>query len=224
MTRARSRFRPLLAAIVVAVGVLPAAPAAAHIQVRPAQAAPGDPVLWTVLVPSEDEAGTREVELAVPKDVLPFSYEDDPDWTRQLRKNPDGSIASIVWRGRTRADGLATFRFLASTPEREGAIAWKAIQTYRDGAKVRWIGTADSEHPASITTISKSAARENAGGEAGGGAGTGAQAAARAQVGPAAADEDDGGPDWLARGLGGVALLAAAAAALVSIRRRPESV
>ena len=224
MTHARHHRCRLLPVIVAAASALPAAPAAAHIQVRPAQAAPGDPVLWTVLVPSEDEAGTREVELAVPKDVLPFSYEDAPGWARQLRINSDGSVRSIVWRGRTGPDGLATFRFLASTPEREGSIAWKAIQTYRDGAKVRWIGAADSEHPASITTVSSSVARENAGGEAGtdAGAGAGAQQATPTQEGPASG-EDGGGPDWLARGLGAVALLGAAAAALVSLRRRPTS-
>ena len=164
-TSRRGRFAAV--AIATGLGLLPVAPAAAHIQVRPGQAAPGDPVLWTVLVPSEQATGTRQVELAIPQDVLPFSFEDAPGWTRQLRKNPDGSVRSVVWRGRTRADGLATFRFLASTPEREGPIAWKAIQTYRDGAIVRWIGSEASEHPASVTTVAKSAPRENAGGEGG---------------------------------------------------------
>jgi uncharacterized protein YcnI len=206
MTRAR-RTR-LVLALAVAAGAAPAAPAAAHIQVRPAQAAPGDPVLWTVLVPSEQEAGTRQVELAVPKGVLAFSYEDAAGWTRRLRTSADGSVRAIVWRGRTSADGLATFRFLASTPERAGTVAWKTIQTYRDGARVRWIGSAGSEHPASITTVSASAARENAGGARG------------ATAAPAAAEADAAGPDWVARGLGLAALLAAAtAAAAIGLRR-----
>jgi uncharacterized protein YcnI len=191
--------------------------AAAHIQVRPAQAAPGDPVLWTVLIPSEEEAGTRQVELAVPKDVLPFSFEDQPGWTRRIRPNRDGSVRSIVWRGRTPGDGLATFRFLASAPEREGAIAWKAIQTYRDGDVVRWIGAAGSETPASVTTISRSAPRENAGGESGGAV----PAAAAPAGGASTGGSEDGGPDWLARGLGIAALLAALAAA--ALRRKPGS-
>lgn len=197
--------------------ILPAAPAAAHVQVRPTLAAPGDPVLWTVLVPSEDVTGTRQVELAVPKDVLPFSFEDAAGWTRRLRMSADGAVRSIVWRGRTRADGLATFRFLASTPEREGAIAWKAIQTYRDGAVVRWIGSAGSDHPASITSISRSATRENAGGERDAEAAT--AAAGTAQPAPADAHADEAGPDWLARGLALAALLAAAAVAITARRR-----
>ncbi len=185
---------------------------------RPAQAAPGDPVLWTVLVPSEQESGTRQVELAIPKDVLPFSFEDAPAWTRRLRKNADGSVSSVVWRGGTRGDGLATFRFLASTPEREGELAWKAIQTYRDGAIVRWIGSAASEQPASITTVAKSVPRENAGGEGGASAAVSSPSAATAPAAPDAGDDD--GPDWPARGLGLAALAVAAFAAVAARRRR----
>ena len=43
----------MCAAVAAAAGLaLVAAPAGAHVQVRPAEAAPGDPVLWTVLVPN----------------------------------------------------------------------------------------------------------------------------------------------------------------------------
>ena len=216
----RTSRRPLLAALTMAAGLVPAAPAAAHVQVRPALAAPGDPVLWTVLIPSEQEAGTRQVELAVPKDVLPFSFEDSPGWPRSLRKNADGSVRSIVWRGTTAADGLATFRFLASTPERAGAIEWKAIQTYRDGDVVRWIGSASSDHPASVTTISSSAPRENAGGEGADGAAAASPATAATPTATDASDGDGDGPDWLARGLGLAALLVAAFAALAARRGR----
>ncbi len=202
----------MIAALAGGLAILPAGTAAAHIQVRPAQAAPGDPVLWTVLVPSEAQSGTRQVELAVPKDVLPFSYEDEPGWTRTVKPSPDGSVRSIVWRGRTVGDGLATFRFLASTPEREGAIAWKAIQTYRDGDVVRWIGSAGSETPASVTTISRTAPRENAGGEAGDSA---------APAPPAAEDGGGSGPDQVARALALCALMAALAGALLR-RRKPR--
>jgi hypothetical protein len=67
---------------------------------------------------------------------------------------------------------------------------------------VRWIGSAGSDLPASITTVSTSAPRENAGGE--GGAGTAPD--------PPRTRAD--GPDWVARGLALAALLAAAAAVI----------
>jgi uncharacterized protein YcnI len=216
-------IRAAVAAALLAV----AAPAAdAHVQVRPKEAAPDDPVLWTVLVPSEREAGTRQVELAVPKDVIPFSFEDQPGWTRRNRMNPDGSIKSIVWRGRTPGDGLATFRFLASTPEREGDIRWAALQTYNDGRIVRWIGDPASENPASVTTVTRTAARENAGGE--GAAGEGDAAAASAPASGAndaarAGDEASDSTDWLARGLGIAALVVALSVAVVALRRRPRT-
>jgi len=218
MTRGRRprRARRVLV-LAAAATALAAAPAAAHIQVRPARVAPGDPVLWTVLVPSEEETGTSEVELAVPKDVLPFSYEHAPGWTRRLRMNADGSVRSIVWRGRTSTDGLATFRFLAATPEREGTIAWKAIQTYRDGTVVRWIGSAASEYPASITAVSPSVPRENAGGEIGAGERT---PAAWTTPAPGEAQAAQTGPDWIARGLALAALLAVATTTIARRRRR----
>ena len=142
----------------------------AHIDVRPTTAAPDDAVLFEVLVPNEREQRTIQVELAVPPKVIPFSYEETSGWRRSLTFNRDQSIRSIVWRGRLRRDGFARFGFLASTPPRGGQIQWKAIQTYDDGRKVRWIEPADGENPAAFTTISDRFPRQDAGGEASGGA------------------------------------------------------
>jgi uncharacterized protein DUF1775 len=125
--------------------------------------------------------------------------------------NAEGSLRSIIWRGRTRADGLATLRFLASTPKRAGAITWKAVQTYRDGATVRWIGSAESQDPVATTIVSSSAPRERAGGHGARGHGL--------ATAPAAAAENADDPDWLARGLGLAALLTATATAMITIRR-----
>lgn len=203
------------AVVAAAAGVaLAAASADGHVQVRPAEAAPGDPVLWTVLVPNERDVATTRVELAIPAGVLPFAYEPLPGWTRRVTKNPDQSVRSVVWSGRLEPEEVLTTQFLATTPEAEGPIAWKAIQTYADGQKVRWIGSADSEEPAAVTEITASAPRENAGGEGG-----------DAAAAEATADEQpsDGGGDTLAlmalvvAGLG----LAAGVAALLVARRRP---
>lgn len=205
----------LVAALAAAVT---AAPAAAHVQVRPAEAAPGDPVLWTVLVPNERDVATTRVELAIPEGVLPFSYEPLPGWTRRVTKNPDQSTRSVVWSGRLQPEEVLSTQFLATTPEAEGPISWKAIQTYADGEKVRWIGGPDTDEPASVTQISASAPRENAGGEGG----------ANPAAAPAAAADDageSGGSDTLAivaLVVGGLGLMAGVAA-LVVARRRPAS-
>lgn len=216
--------RALLAA--GAAALVFAAPASAHVQVRPALAAPGDPVLFQVIVPNEKDAHTVEVTLQIPKDVLPFSFEEPEGWTRENQEGSDGSLEQVTWKGELAEDGFARFSFLASTPEQEGEIVWKSIQTYDDGSVSRWIGEPDSDNPAAVTTISADAPRENAGGE-------GAEAESEAPAAeattqaeqpptedaePASAPaEDDDSP--LPIILSVVAVLLAAAALLMQLRR-----
>jgi len=155
--------RALLAGL--AVFAFAAAPASAHIQVRPSVAAPGDPVLFQLIVPNEKDAKTVEVTLQVPKDVLPFSFEEPAAWTRTNKLASDGSIETVTYKGELAQDGFAQFSFLASTPDAEGDIVWKALQKYDDGSTVRWIGDPDSDNPAAVTKVTKTAPKENAGGE-----------------------------------------------------------
>ena len=98
--------RALLAAAVAALVAAPAA--SAHVQVRPALAAPGDPVLFQVIVPNEKDAHTVEVTLQVPKDVLPFSFEEPDGWTRENKEGAgrqpgDDHVEGRAGRGRLRA-------------------------------------------------------------------------------------------------------------------------
>lgn len=189
------------------------APAAAHVQVRPALVAPGDPVLWTVLVPGERSEATTKVTLQVPEGVVPFSFEAAPGWERTLQKAANGALDTITWTGRAEPDGLATFRFLAATPEKPGTVTWKALQEYADGQVVRWIGGPDSEAPASVTRVEADAPRENAGGEGG-------EATEAPQTAPAAAPaQEDGGRDGLTLGLAIAALVVALGAALRTLKR-----
>ena len=152
-------------ASVLLVGV--AATAGAHVQVTPTEAAPLDPVQWTVLVPNERDSSTVKVELQVPEGMLPFSYGDTPGWDRALTMADDQSVETIVWEGRLERDGFVEFTFLATTPDQEGQIEWKSLQTYDDGTVVEWIGDPESEEPAAITTVSADAPRQGAGGEGG---------------------------------------------------------
>jgi uncharacterized protein YcnI len=212
------------AALVVAAAAVLAMPAAAgaHIQVRPTEAAPLDPVLWTVLVPNEGDEETRGIELQVPEGVIPFSFNDQRGWKRTLKLNPDQSIERIVWEGRLASDGLAELSFLATTPEREGKIAWKALQIYQGNRVVRWIGDEGTDEPASFTTISADTPRQNAGGE---GAETAEQPSAAADdetAPPAAATTattGDDGTDTAPIVLAAAALAIALLALLLALRR-----
>ena len=222
--RRRARRRRVLIPVLLCLGLVFAAgtvPAAAHVQVLPTTAAPDDSVLFEVIVPNERDQATSEVELAVPPGVIPFGFEETPGWRRSLTFKPNGLYRSIVWRGKLPSEGFARFAFLASTPPREGEIAWKAIQTYEDGRKVRWIGPRDGESPAAFTTVSKSYARQNVGGEGEGGAPSGqSPAAGQPEIGSDESDASEGS-DSTARWLAAAALvLALVSLVLVFLRGR----
>lgn len=196
--------------------VAAAAPAQAHIQMSPTEAAPGDPVRFELLVPNERPQSTVEIRLKVPSDVLPFSYEDPPGWKRHLELAKNGATDVVRWRGRLASDGFARFGFLASTPARPGTLSWKAIQTYGDGTKVSWIGAAGSEHPAAVTVVQAGVARQNAGGEGAPRAAAGSAGTAAADI-PAAGASDEDGPLALILAVAG--LILAATALVVALRR-----
>ena len=64
------------------------------------------------------------------------------------------------------------------------------MQRYDDGEEAAWIGPPDAENPAAVTTISASAARQNAGGEGAGEGGPARPAEAGAPHGPARGRRD----------------------------------
>jgi uncharacterized protein YcnI len=209
----------LIAVALVAAGAFPAA-AQAHIQVTPAAVAPGDAAKFTVLVPGERDSGTVKVELQMPRELLPFSYEDPAGWKRSLVKAGNGSVERVVWTGRAPSDGFTEFSFLAGTPDTPGALRFKALQTYADGTVVRWIGAPDSDNPAAVVKVDASARKQNAGGESGE-AEAGAPAAT-ATAAPRAAATGRGGSDTLAILLGAAGLVLGLIALTVALRRRPS--
>jgi MYXO-CTERM domain-containing protein len=216
-------MKRLFTALLVAAA-LPAT-AAAHIQMLPAVAAPGDSTLFTLLVPNESDNPTVQIDLKIPDGVIPFSFEEVPGWERTEKLRADGALDIVTWKGSLPAGEFARFSFLAGTPETPGEIAWPAVQRYEDGSVVRWIGAPDSEEPAAITTISADAPSQNAGGESGSAtAESDATGAAPSQT--TAADESVSSDDDSTSVLSIVAIvlsaagLLAAAAALVAVRRR----
>ena len=183
----------------------------------PKTAAPGDPVKVQVLVPNERDESTVRVSLQIPKDVLPFSFNNPPGWQRKLDKAADGSIEVVRWSGRLRSDGFTEFSFLASVPEREGPIAWKAIQVYARRQESRWIGAPDSEEPAAVTQVTADAPRQNAGGEA---SAATTDEAATTEPATSTGGGDDSTRDWLAVALGAGGLALGGVALLVALSRR----
>lgn len=217
--------RVLIAGAVAVVAVALFAPAtAAHVQVLPARAAPGDPTLFNVLVPNEADASTVRVELKIPAGVLPFSFQETPGWKRSETRAANGSLDVVTWNGDLPAGEFVVFSFLATTPDQEGEVSWPAIQTYGDGTKVRWIGPADSDEPAPTTLVSSDVAPQNAGGE-GAAAETADTSGQDAAPAPASTDAEESTDvlSVVALALAGAALVAALLA-VVLVRRRPAGV
>ena len=69
-----------------------------------------------------------------------------------------GEVSELRWSGGdVPPGGYAELHFIARNPVRVGPIAWKALQHYSGGELVRWIGSADSDTPAPVTTLSEAA-------------------------------------------------------------------
>jgi LPXTG-motif cell wall-anchored protein len=153
-----------IAALGALVLALTAAPAAAHVRVTPAKAAPGQSVEFELQVPGEKEAHTIEVALRMPEGVQPSSFERVRGWHRQVDKAADGSVEVVRWHGELARDGVGRFAFVAATPERDSDLVWKAVQRYDDGSEAAWIGPPHSERPAPVTHVGVAAAGETGGG------------------------------------------------------------
>jgi uncharacterized protein YcnI len=220
----------LAAATATAALALPAA-AQAHITVNPREATAGAYMKLDVRVPNEQSgASTVKVQLQLPDGFAAASYEPRADWrvkvTRTKLAKPvqtdDGPITEgvkqITWTGsgtglgRVAPGQFMEFPISVQIPENAAGttLTFKAIQTYSNGDVVRWIGAPDSETPAPTLTVAAAAA----------GAGNGATTPTPAA--PASTDGGGGGDTVgvIALIVGGIGLVAAAAA--IVITRRPR--
>ncbi|WP_431976582.1 YcnI family protein [Micromonospora haikouensis] len=153
---------------------------AADVTSTPEQARQGDPVRLEIVVP-EERPGTRteRVELRLPAaapvgEAYPMSV---PGWapritTRKLAEpipgihgtTMDTVTASVVW---TRAEGAPAgpARLAVSMgplPQAEKMV-FEVVQTYSDGAVVRWADPAGGARPAPVLTLLPAAASGHGG-------------------------------------------------------------
>jgi uncharacterized protein YcnI len=216
----------VFAAMLGSVVLLTAGPVAAHVSVTPSRAEAGAFTQITFGVPNERaEATTNKVEVVFPVDhPLAFaSVRPVPGWQVQVQKTKltapldsgDGpvteAVSKITWSGGSIADGqYQNFDVsVGPLPTKATSMVFKALQTYSDGALVRWIdlpsaGGEEPEHPAPVLEVNS--ATVNTGGAAGPGA-----AAAGDSAPPASRSTD-----WVARVLAGLALLVAFGAAFAA--------
>jgi uncharacterized protein YcnI len=134
--------------------------ASAHVAVFPKEAMQGSYEKFTVRVPTEKETSTVKVEVKIPETVDISKTMPMAGWKSELTKDVNGKVISVIWTAT--AEGLSPsefgeFNMQGKVSNGATSIVWKAIQTYKDGSVVDWVGDDKSEHPASVTQITKTA-------------------------------------------------------------------
>jgi uncharacterized protein YcnI len=179
----RDRRRPGRVAAVVAGMALAillagavAAPAGAHVSIKPDVAKKGSFSVFSFSVPNESStASTVKLDVTFPTDhpIAFVSVQPIPGWTWTSEKttlaNPlkteDGeitqAISKVTWSGGSIGPGeFQLFTISAGPlPTDTKALEFKAVQTYSDGTVVRWIETTpkggpEPEHPAPVLKLS----------------------------------------------------------------------
>lgn len=193
----------------LALGLVLAGPASAHVTIRPDVDTAGSYAKITVRVPNEsDTAGTVQVRLDLPADTPIPSVRVQPHagWTAEVTKTQfpepvqvgdrtlEEAVTAITWTAdpgvRIGPDEFDEFALSVGPLPEAGTYLFPATQTYDDGEVVAWAeetveGQEEPERPAPSLTIVE--APEGAGGH-GGGSGSGSGDADAETV----SDEGDG--------------------------------
>jgi periplasmic copper chaperone A len=237
--RSSLSLRRLAAASIGAAGLVlvSALPAAAHVTVSSPDAEPGGFGKLIFRVPNEsDTAETTKIEVRLPTDT-PFgsvSTKPVPGWTveaepTKLDKPVDvhgatvtEAVQTITWT----ADGVGLppeqfMEFEVSAgpfPEDVDTLSFPTVQTYSDGEVARWVqqvepGAPEPESPAPTLDLAATGAGSH--GDSHGASAEGGESAAQPVAATSAATSSDS--DTLARTLGGVAVVLAAAALAWSV-------
>ncbi len=178
MSNRRSIRRVLLGAVLgLALVVLVAGPAAAHVGVDPESAPKGSTTSFSFRVPTEkDNASTVGLEVTFPADhpIPNVSVLVKGGWTFTVEKAPlpkpiktdfgevTEAVSKITWTGgQIPPDGYDLFTVRGGPlPKNVNQLEFKASQTYSDGEVVQWIeptvkGGAEPEHPAPVLKLGK---------------------------------------------------------------------
>ena len=178
MSSRRSIRGVVLGAVLgLALVVVVAGPAAAHVEIDPGSVPKGSTTSFSFRVPTEkDNASTVGLEVAFPTDhpIPSVSVLVKPGWTFTVEKTPlpkpvktesgevTEAVSKITWTGgQIPPDGYDLFTVLGGPmPKNVNQLEFKATQTYSDGEVVQWIeptvkGGAEPEHPAPVLKLGK---------------------------------------------------------------------
>lgn len=137
--------------------------ASAHVVVLPEETTQGAYQVFTVRVPTEKDIPTTKVQVTFPNDVKISRFEPKPGWKYEITKDANDKITSVTWMATENGIGateFGQFNMQGKVSDTAKEIVWKAVQTYKDGSVVEWVGAEDSNEPAPVTKVH--AKQENA--------------------------------------------------------------
>jgi uncharacterized protein YcnI len=146
----------MMVAALFLVTMLFAGIASAHVVVYPQETTQNTYEKFTVRVPTEKDVPTVKVEVKIPAEVNVSRFEPVAGWKYDITKDTTGKITSVTWTAT--GDGLSStefgeFNMQGKVSDKATSLEWKAIQTYKDGSVVEWVGAKGSDHPASVTAV-----------------------------------------------------------------------
>jgi len=171
-----NRIPPAAMTPAVALALI-AAPAAAHVTVADATAAPGAyHAAFFQLSHGCDGSPTVALRIEIPAEVSIARPQPKPGWSLAVETAPldqprevegvavHDRVAAVTWRGRLEADQFDRFGIMLRLPDRTGPVYLPAVQTCENGEN-RWVdipaaGAAwgSVPHPAPVIEIGAPAA------------------------------------------------------------------
>jgi uncharacterized protein YcnI len=145
------RHSRILAAVCASTMLIYSSFAAAHVTVRPAEAAPGATTTYTVRVPTEGQTATTSVELDVPPGVTIVTVAGEPGSYEMMKTGE--RVTMIMWKTSIPPGERAELNFTAQNPANGAEIVWKAHQHFQDGSRADWVEAKGSKRPSSITVL-----------------------------------------------------------------------
>jgi uncharacterized protein YcnI len=166
------------ATLVVALSVLWAGVASAHVHIVPDSTPRGSDLTAVFTVPNEESAAnTTELQVQIPTDhpIGAVTVAPVPGWTVTVTKSKlatplktdDGTVteavSEVTWTGGTIGpDQFQEFPIsFDSLPDDVASLTFPAVQTYSNGDIVRWIETdangVVAEHPAPVLKLTTAA-------------------------------------------------------------------
>jgi uncharacterized protein YcnI len=143
--------------IFLAAALLAPSTAFAHAVVFPKRSTHGAYEKYVLRVPNEKDVPTTRVEISFPAGLRVVSFGDVAGWQLEEIRDSANAVIGAVWTGTLPPERFVEFPFVAVNPKEDAQLAWPVYQTYGSGERVEWTGPAESERPASSTTIGASA-------------------------------------------------------------------